>query len=291
MIANFNENMQMQTVCTAKIKGNMETIYRYVRYNRNWRMTTKVFKKNKSPLVDYIFVDVQRLESYMFQIEGGIKYERVPTWSAGLSPGPSAGISIQKISREWTYHEMITRLLTHLKDTKQLDTDRKHAVFDLDKQVLFCLETCMAKKVFFPSDVTTEIPGIKEFALWISLELEKVSAQEKCGRPDGPLYLIESYFEGDTPFMHTFSGYSALMYILDNLRIEKKKFLPLGHDYEKELARRFALNPFEYLEGLNAHVSASRRIECLYRRRATMVDLDIGRRVYFGYPIFIADAK
>ena len=250
-----------------------------------------MFKKRRKPLLEYIFVDVQRLESYIAQIEGMVKYNRIPTWSAGLSIiGPTANASLQKSARKWTYHEMITHLLNHLKKTKQLDTERESIAFR--GEVLFCLETCVARKVLFPSDIIADIPGIKELALWISREPEKTLVREKQGYPAGTLYLIESYFENDSPYMHAFSGYSAFKYMLGTLGIESRKLMmvePQGREDVEELARRFALDPFEYLVGLKAHVSAPRRIQCLYRRRATMVDLNIDRLVTFGYPIFIVD--
>jgi hypothetical protein len=255
-----------------------------------WKETTRVFKKRRRPLVEYIFVDVQRLESYISQIEGMVKYDRVPTWSAGLSiTGPTVDASLQKAARKWTYHEMIIHLLDYLKKTKQLDTERESVAFRTE--VLFCLETCVARKALLPSDVIAEIPGIKELALWISCEPEKTLTREKQGHFAGTLYLIESYFEDDSPYVHAFTGYSAFEYMLrtlgpKTLMMDKS---PRRKDVA-ELARRFALNPFEYLVGLKAQVSAPRRIECLYRRRATMIDLNIDRLVTFGYPIFIVDA-
>lgn len=251
-----------------------------------------MFKKRRKPLVEYTFVDIKRLESYITQIEGMEKHDKIPTWSAGLSiTGPTAGVSLQKTARKWTYHEMITHLLNHLKKTKQLDTERESAVFR--REVLFCLETCVARKALFPSDVTADLPGIKELALWISLEPKKTPGREKTEYPAGPLYLIESYFKDDSPYLHAFSGYSAFIYMLETLGIESRKLMmvkPRGQEDVEELARRFALDPFEYLVGLKAQVSAPRQIECLYRRRATMIDLNIGQLVTFGYPIFIADA-
>jgi hypothetical protein len=249
-----------------------------------------VFKKRRKPLVEYTFVDVQRLESYITQIEGMVKYDRVPTWSAGLSiTGPTADASLQKAARKWTYHEMINHLLNHLKKTKQLDTERESVIFR--REVLFCLETCVARKALFHSDVIADIPGIKELALWISLEPEKTPLREEPGYPAGTLYLIESYFEDDSSYMHVHSGYSAFKYMLETLGSQKLNLVkPRREEDVAELARLFALDPFEYLVGLKAQVSAPRRIECLYRRRATMVDLNIRRLVTFGYPIFIADA-
>ena len=249
-----------------------------------------MFKKRRKPLVEYIFVDVQRLESYITQIEGMVKYDKVPIWSAGLSIiGPTAEASLQKAARKWTYHEMVTHLLNHLKMTEQLDTERESVVFRTE--VLFCLETCVARKALFPSDVIADIPGIKELALWISCEPEKTPVREKPGHFAGTLYLIESYFEDDSPYVHAFTGYSAFEYMLRTLGSKKLMMdKPPRRKDVAELARRFALDPFEYLAGLKAQISTPRRIECLYRRRATMVDLNISRVVTFGYPIFIIDA-
>jgi len=253
----------------------------------------KLFNRKTKPLVEYIFIDVPRLESYIAQIEGKCGF--VPSYNAGLSiTGPAAGATLEKVEHKWTNHEMITKLLDHLEKTDQLKRERG---LEMHSQVLFCLETCVARKVLFPSNVTADLPGIKELALWISFEPRKSlgKVKESSHISVGPLYLIESYFE-DSPKVHTFTAYSAFMYMLDNLIIDNQKLIMPKPPAEKieDLARRFSLDPFGYLEGLNAHISAPRRIECLYRRRATMIDLDkyleFKKLVTFGYPIFIADA-
>lgn len=263
-----------------------------------------MFKKKRKPIVEYIFVDVQRLESYITQIKGAVNYDFIPTWSAGLSmTGLIASGGLQKVGRKQTYHEMITHLLSHLRKTGQLDTKRESEPGKCIKQVLFCLETCVARKALFPSDLTADIPGIQELALWISLEPEKAPGREKLEYPAGPLYLIESYFKDDSRWYHAYTGYSAFSYMLETFNTLGNKFRELKEvkklkmlkswkqDEEiEELARRFAIDPFEYLVGLKAQVSAPRRIECLYRRRATMIDLASRRVVTFGYPIFIANA-
>ncbi len=252
-----------------------------------------MFKKKRKPHVEYIFIDIQRLESYTAQIEGMIKYYKVPTWSAALSlKGPTVSANYQKAARKCTHHEMIVQLLNHLKKTKQLDTERESVPGRVD--ALFCLETCVARKALFPSDIIADIQGIKELALWISREPEKNIRQENSTYPAGTLYLIESYFKDDSHYIQAFSGYSAFEYMLTTLDLTKKLITHNSREgrqkHTAEMAHSFALDPFTYLTGLKAHISAPRRIECLYRRRATMIDMNIqDRLVTFGYPIFISD--
>ena len=252
-----------------------------------------MFIKRKKPLVEYIFIDVQRLESYTTQIEGINKYDRVLNWSVKLSAtGPTVDANSQKALHKWTYHEMIANLLNYLKKTKQLDTERESVPSRQGAQ--FCLERYVARKALLPSDVIADIQGINELALWISCEPkiscepEKTLVQEKLRRA-GTLYLIESYFKNDLPYTRGYSGYSAFEYMLRNILQTKNARTVNPKGQITELARLFALNPFEYLAELKAQISAPRRIECLYRRRTTMIDWNIQRLVTFGYPIFIID--
>ncbi|MFV9677769.1 MAG: hypothetical protein ACNYVW_08990 [Methanosarcinales archaeon] len=254
-----------------------------------------MFKKKRKPLVEYIFIDIQRLESYTAQIEGIIKYYKVPTWSAALSlKGPTVSANYQKAARKCTHHEMIVHLLNHLKKTKQLDTERISVPSGYGAQ--FCLETCVARKALLPSDVFADIQGINELALWISCKPEKHFIHQNTIAQVGTLYLIESYFKNDLPFTQGLSGYSAFEYMLNILQNKvamtvksKGQRTVKSKGQNADLARRFTLDPFEYLAGLKAQISAPRRIECLYRRRLIMADMKIDRFVTFGYPIFISD--
>jgi hypothetical protein len=251
-------------------------------------------KKNSDSLFEYLFVDINRLESYIAQIDNPMNYEKILTWNAKLSiKGPEVKITQQKVGRKWSDHEMITRLLDYLETKKQLDRERKGKVTFLS---LFCLETCTARKVVLPSSITSNVPGIRGLVLWISPEPEenlwaKESAEEYYYQP-GPLHLIECYFQGDPPYMEPFSGYSALIYLLRGLHDRHKltMFLPNESPDLSELARSFARDPFSYFSKLKAYVGNPRRIKCLYRRRAAMIDMDIERVVTIAYPIFIADA-
>ncbi len=221
----------------------------------------------------------------MAQIKGDVKYDIVPTWNIGLSAAsPALGANIQKVARKPNYHEMINLLLEHLRKAQQLDVERKRSRGD----VLFCLETIMARKVLFPANLTKEIPGIKELVLWVSLELDMKSIKDG-EYTAGPLYLIEAYSENDTPYMNPMSGYNAFGFILKDLLGETFEKMIGSKRESKSATHKFGIDPNEYLGALKAQVSEPRRIECLYRRRATFVDHSIQKVVTYGYPIFITE--
>lgn len=179
-----------------------------------------MFQRKKGVLYDYLYVDTNRLESYVSQIKNPTIQQRTPTWNVSLSLiGPSLGAGLQTSTRQLGTHEMVKTLLDHLRKNEQLDTRRESVMFKDD--VLFCLETCVARKVIFPSDLTKDLPGIKELAIWISMEPEQLHAQ--TDKPElsstrqqiaGPLFLIESHLESDDPYMNAWSGYSAYNYLM-----------------------------------------------------------------------------
>jgi hypothetical protein len=122
------------------------------------------------------------------------------------------------------------------------------------------LKPYVARKVLFPSNVFADIQGIKELALWISCEPEKTIVQENSRVTAGTLYLIESYFEYDSPFMQAFLGYSAFEYMMMITVRNQKPMMAkqLRQKQVPEWARSFALDPFNYLETLKAQISAPR---------------------------------
>jgi len=101
------------------------------------------------------------------------------------------------------------------------------------------------------------------------------------------LYLIESYIGFEFDFVNQMSGFSALKYLILECgsRIPQSKLWAFGDDDSW-----FSMEPFEHILRTKAHVSAQHQVKCLYRRRATMWDMNIGKIVTFGYPIFIAES-
>ena len=243
----------------------------------------KKFKKKinetQKPLMEYLFVDIIRLESYISQIKGAVKYDKVPTLAASISAtGPQIKFSRSKIPLKWTYHEMIMELLDYLEKSDKMDKER------YDPEVLggsskpFCHETCIVRKVIIPRKKN------KGLTLWISMSPEKSS--NKAHPNAGPLYLIESYIGIESEFVQNMSGFSALKYLF----LDYGGRIPPSKLWTYDDVSWFSIEPFEYFLKSKAYVSAQHHVKCLYRRRATMMDMNIGRFVTFGYPIFIAES-
>jgi len=66
-------------------------------------------------IVEYLYVDEARLNSYVSQIEGGlVSYDKVPIYDAELSfTGPKAKATQQRFPREKTTHEKIEVLRSY----------------------------------------------------------------------------------------------------------------------------------------------------------------------------------
>src|SRR5262245_35625185 len=77
------------------------------------------------PLVEYLYVDDTRLDSYIEQIGPPVTYDKVPVWKAefGLT-GPKAAASQERHARTPTRHEKIVTLLDHLEQENLIDTKR-----------------------------------------------------------------------------------------------------------------------------------------------------------------------
>jgi hypothetical protein len=111
--------------------------------------------RSAPPLVDYIFVDQRRLLSYAEQLNVAKSADTVPTWNVGLSmKGPSVGGKEEKKLRPATVHEMVTKLVRHLKKNDQLQLVRAG---DQDKYQ-FALEETIARKILLPIKRTEVVP-------------------------------------------------------------------------------------------------------------------------------------
>jgi len=227
--------------------------------------------KEQAPLMEYLFVDISRLESYISQIKGAVKYDKVPTLGASISfAGPLVNYSRAKIPLKWTYHEMIIELVDYLEKSGKLDKERYGLDFIPTKN--FCIESCTLRKVIIPQKKD------KGLTLWISIGSEKKSY----------LYLIESYIGlpggVDAEHVESMSGFSTLKYLFFHYgkKIPKSKLWDFDHSNE------FGLHPLECFIKARALVSDPHHVKCLYRIRGMI--FDTGGAVTFGYPIYIAES-
>ena len=104
-------------------------------------------------LVEPLYVDERRLDTYVDQIGSPITYtDKIPIWKAALNLlGPSAEVTQQRTGRVRTRPEKIKYLLDHLTKHDLLDQGRftGREAFSPNAK-LFRLETCWAVKTLIP---------------------------------------------------------------------------------------------------------------------------------------------
>ena len=192
-------------------------------------------------LVEYLYVDRSRLQSYSEQ----------------LLPAGS-------VRQPVTVHESVVRLLAHLKSHGLSISSRPFDPFEDDQldQPLFRMEAMWARRAFIPSLTVGQMkPEGSSLRLWVSLHPE-VQHESNRGDVVGPLFLIED-FQGDPNNQFLASGYSSLLLLAKNLRRDHPsstlgKQLAVFEHEEKESQSRFARDPIGTLTALGAQFGAER---------------------------------
>src|SRR5690349_10330233 len=101
-------------------------------------------------LVEYLYVDTRRLDTYLDQFAAPVAYDKVPTWKAGIGlTGPEATVSQDRHPRTRTMHEKAELLLKHIQKTAEMSQGRLRAAdLELDSPQPFRMETCIATRAF-----------------------------------------------------------------------------------------------------------------------------------------------
>ena len=146
-------------------------------------------------LVDYLFVDSRRLDSYIEQIGPPVSYDKVPVWKAEIGlTGPRAEATQQRYPRVLTQHEKVVKLLDHLGEGIS-----EHRAYDRRCLKGFVLEICTATRIAIPAKPEHK-SSFKGLTLWISLKPSTYTAQD-IYRSAGLLCLLEDYW-GSDPSIH-----------------------------------------------------------------------------------------
>lgn len=161
----------------------------------------------------------------------------------------------------------------------------------------FVFERTVATKLIFPPLVVEQVPSLRSFAVWVS-EPPSIDLAVQAQKTDifdfkqTFLYLIEARWNLNEPYHGTFSGTSALKFIM-NFRNGIDR---IDTNWEPEkFGRGSELDPIEKLKSQGAIVSEPQLIETIYRKRYITDEQCVSRngskvRVcdLIGYPIYIA---
>lgn len=250
------------------------------------------------PLLEYLYIDERRLNTYFQQISDPQFYDKIPYLEANISlTGPKAKIGQTQYPRDFTTHEKIVKLIRHLKQNHDVYC-HEHYESKLDCTTPFHLETFQATRVFIPpnqnyQETLTEFNGIR---LWISFQPNKTSEHNAC-----TLYLLEDTRESDGEGnVETISAYSSLHMLLHHYSpfLEWTIINESTFNFKSEI--EFLLNPIDFLSKLGAHVITTRKITSLYRLREVFYeDIVIANKDNtkenfigaVGYPIFIIEGS
>ena len=153
-------------------------------------------------LVEYLYLDQNRLSAYFEQISSTVTYDKVPVWRAGLAmTGPTAQAEQARFGRSFSTHEKIHKLLEHIKRLPPVnygDGPRPDPAFRL--------ETIPAMKVVIPAK-----PGAasnQTLVLWLSA---MPGFDIRRGRR---LVLIQEYRQTDKEYVEHVSPKTALVELL-----------------------------------------------------------------------------
>jgi hypothetical protein len=247
--------------------------------------------KKTSSLADYIYIEDAVLDNYIKQISPKKNWKRNLDWKFSLSlTGPKLDVS-QNISKDaGTAHEKLLLLLSFLLTENMLVLRRPFGEEDSKCNAHFVWETTVATKVIFPHERLSAIPGLSQFAVWVSDPDPSDFTDEPWKWHGTFLYLTETYWDA-AGYRTTYSGCSALQAILNIVNGNEI----LDRNWDEPLGRNNSRHPLEKLRKAGGVVGVPQEIETLYRMRYMTNEQCFTfkgheRRVHdlLGYPISIA---
>ena len=263
-------------------------------------MANNRHSEHDAALVEYLYVDQRRLDSYFEQVSSPVFHEKVPIWKVALGlTGPKAEGTQERFSRNATNSEKISEVIDYLKRKDLLQAKRTYRP-ETPKMAmqLFGIETCEAIPIWIPPKQDCS-PAFRGLRLWLS------GFSQSSDERGLLLYLLEDFPENDRIAYGVCSGMSVLSILLNDYQriygntVVYQKSLKETVDFaDFDLYSRMqngvslSLNPAELLAQLGAQVGIPRFIRCLYRVRDTFKDYYREyQEAIFAYPIFIADAR
>jgi len=183
------------------------------------------FRKAKPPLRDYLYVDEERLNSYLEQIGSTSTFRKAPSLKLSLSlSGPKVTAEQATQLRNKNNHEKICELIEYLEGHGHLGQSRPALIHSYNEDVElpdFVLEECEAFRILIPSaEQSDSRSGI---IMWVSEW--PIERNLKALRPAGLLCVIQDSTHDDTRHSAGFShsGYTWLQALLYQLHKEKIK--------------------------------------------------------------------
>jgi hypothetical protein len=248
-----------------------------------------VFRRSKPAPREYLYVDQERLNSYLEQISSTSTYDKVPSLGLGLSrSGPSVRAEQARHVRPKFTHEKIEELIAHLNRNGHLRRDRPCWVCSSEDDLTtppFVLETCDAVPVLIPA--TDDGQGAPGVMIWVSEW--PIDRRENVLHRPGLVCIIQDASRDDRQHRPSFSSYTWLLPLLHQLHLQPSRtalatryprwrlgdytydIMAVQSQLEPDRAI-FRPHPLRWLEAQGCRVGAPRRISALYRIRAVSGD-------------------
>ena len=242
-------------------------------------------------LVEYLFVDFERVIRYLEQFREEEVKEPKRSVSISMSlTGPRLDAKQEQQVRERNLHEQVTSLIKLLRRHNLVQTDRPQRM-RMDVNSPFCIETMIAQKVILPAEELKQIPGLREFAVWVAKPKEQYDYGKPRYEAQGTFLFLTEAFWDTSEFQSVYSGCSALKAIVNVAK--GKELIERGNDWDWIIE-----NPVDKLREFGGVPSNEREITSLYRMRYMTDEVFIGggrdvglrRHDLLGYPIFIAES-
>jgi hypothetical protein len=256
------------------------------------RWFTQSPKSPQQDVQEFLYLDKDRLAAYVDQLRAPVTYDKVPSWTAELSAsGAVAKAGQTRTQRTYTPFEQLAYLERSLIESEQLAAGRWLGD-KLQHLPTFRRETCFARRALL-----TEQQSGRQQAIWVS----RYNPIAWTGRPT-TLVLFEGSRAKDSDAQYLSEVSRFLVYIMAEapavwtpaaIKKDVKECADFGHAF-KRVSNRLALDPFGFLEQLDARIFPERCITTTYRVRSAFTITApkmIPAVVSLGYPISIAAAS
>lgn len=210
-------------------------------------------------LAEYLYVDERRLNSYVEQIGGSLKYDKIPILSADVGLVPKATLQQSRVQRSMSTHEKVSKLKRYLMGKSLL-----HGPLFLVEEI--GREVRIQGSALQPGNEETVI-------LWW---LERVP--ELGGK--GLLALLD--FTGpDVASAERMSRFSTFAWLVESAfpSLEEERLRP-----NSAFSKLDRLSPEDFFARAQARIGDPRPVSVLFRAR-----FDTSRYLY-GYCIVVEDA-
>ncbi|MCA1368048.1 hypothetical protein I6F15_11610 [Bradyrhizobium sp. BRP14] len=235
-------------------------------------------------LVEYVYCDERRLDSYLQQFRSPVHYDSRLAFKVGISlTGPTGEGGLTSQGRALTRHEKVEAFTNYAVERELISGVRPSLSNEREKP--FIDETFTARRcaIAFQSH---------ELALWVSMPQ---SGSGGSGRRDidHALFLIEDQRVHDDDGPSRYSGYSSLYLLVGELHRDHREYATAFERLARgdDATAKFARDPFGFLVDVGAVIGPQQTVRAVYLFRAECIDMQLGGTpgavVTVGYPLFM----